>query len=102
MAQRIGGFRRKTRDKLKKPINERGKIRITQYMQTFKLGDKVLLKIDSALHRGMPFPRFHGKVGMVAGMQGACYKIAIDDGEKRKTLLVHPGHLQRENIHGRN
>ena len=102
MAQRIGGFRRKTRHKLKKSIRERGKVYITQYMQSFKTGDKVILKINPSLHRGMLFPRFHGKVGKVAGVQGACYKVAITDGDKHKTIIVHPGHLRREGINGRN
>ena len=67
MAQWIGKFRRKTRSKLKKSIKTRGKISINNYLQSFKPEEKVLLKAEPAVQKGMYFPRFHGKVGVVKG-----------------------------------
>lgn len=93
MAKRRGGFRRKTRDKLNKTPRTRGKISIRRYLQNLKEGDMVCLKIDSSFHKGMFFPRFQGKTGMVTGKQGKCYKIAFKDGNKSKKLVVHPLHL---------
>ncbi len=95
MAKRIGGFRRKTRNKLKKDIRSKGKISIRNYFQNFEIGDKVLLQAEPAVQKGMYFPRFHSKMGIVKGKSGACYQIIIKDGKKEKTLIVHPVHLRK-------
>lgn len=97
MAKRTGSFRRKTRYKLKKNIKERGKISIRKYLQEFKLGEKVVLKAEPAVQKGMYFPRFHGKIGVIKGKQGNCYKILIKDKNARKIQIVHPVHLIRKN-----
>jgi len=93
--KRVGGFRRKTRHKLKKNKRERGKISITRYLQEFKPGDKVCLKAEPAVQKAMYFPRFHGRTGIVKGKRGSCYEIKIKDGNKIKTIITHPVHLKR-------
>lgn len=93
--KRVGGFRRKTRSKLRKNIKDRGKINITKFLQNFDLNDKVSLSADSSYQDGMYHPRFHGKTGKVCGKQGKCYYISINDGDKQKKLLVHPVHLRK-------
>jgi large subunit ribosomal protein L21e len=93
--QRIGGFRRKTRHKLRKKKSDRGKIAITRYLQKFEMGERVVLKADSSVQKGMYFPRFHGLSGVIQGMQGKNYKVKIKDGGKDKSLLVHPVHLKK-------
>lgn len=93
--QRIGGFRRKTRSKLRKPVSERGKISIRKYLQVFKVGDKVSFKADPSVQTGMYLPRFHGHVGTVTGKQGICYKVEFYDRRKKKEVIVHPVHLGR-------
>lgn len=95
MAKRIGGFRRKTRNKFKKLVRKKGKISIKDYFQKFKIGEKVLLKAEPAVQKGMYFPRFHSKIGVVRGARGRCYEVAIKDGRKEKILIVHPVHLRK-------
>ena len=95
MVKRIGGFRRKTRNKLKKPTGKKGKISIKNYFQRFKIGEKVVLKAEPAVQKGMYFPRFHARTGVVKGKKGECYEVLIKDGGKEKTLIIHPVHLQR-------
>lgn len=95
MSERIGGFRRKTRHKLRRNIKDKGKISLNQYLQTFKTGDKVYLKMNSSIHKGPYFPRFHGLAGIIRNKQGSCYHVAIKDGNKPKILIVHPSHLKR-------
>lgn len=93
--QRIGGFRRKTRHKLRKNIREHGKISIRRFLQTFNAGDRVYLKADSSYQEGMYFSRYHGKAGLIEGKQGKCYYVKIKDHNKVKKLLIHPVHLKR-------
>ena len=95
MTKRLGGFRRKTRSKLRKNHRDKGKISLVKYLEEFKIDDKVLLKANPTIQNGMYFPRFHGKSGVVTGKQGNCYKIGIKDGQKDKVLIVHPIHLRK-------
>jgi|TARA_B100001971_G_C18241056_1_gene570955 large subunit ribosomal protein L21e len=94
MTQRAGGFRRKSRHKLRKNKALRGFVRIKDYLRGFKEGDKVYLKAEPAIQKGMYFPRFHNKVGKVIKKQGKCYKVEIKDGSKPKMIIVHPIHLR--------
>lgn len=95
MTKRIGGFRRKTRHKLKKAPSEKGKISMTAYFQKLEKGQSVVLKLEPSTHKGMFLPRFYGKTGVVGKKQGNCYEVMIRDGNKPKTLIVHPIHLKR-------
>lgn len=95
MTKRIGGFRRKTRSKLKKTPRTHGKINLNRYLQEFKINERAVLHAEPAYHKGMYLPRFHGKSGLIKGKQGDCYIIAIKDGGKNKNLIVHPLHLKR-------
>ena len=95
MVQRIGGMRRNTRFKLRKNEKLHGKIRIGDFLQTFSEGDIVVLKAEPAYQKGMYYPRFHGKSGIVMGMKGRCYEVLIKDHAKDKLLVVHPVHLKK-------
>ncbi|MEK6942466.1 MAG: 50S ribosomal protein L21e [Nanoarchaeota archaeon] len=95
MAKRIGGMRRKTRYKFKKERREKGKVSMTNYFQSFSVGDKVYLGVEPAIQKGMYHPRFVGKAGIIAGKVGRCYEVTIKDINKAKMLVVHPVHLRR-------
>ena len=93
--KRIGGARRKSRNKMKVSLSDKGKLPIKRYLQTFENGDKVLLKAFPAEQKGLFWLRFHGKTGEITGTQGKCYKVNIKDGGKKKTCVVNPVHLIR-------
>lgn len=94
MTTRIGGNKRKSRAKLKKGFRSKGKLSIKKYFQEFEMGTRVALLLDSSVHMGEFHPRFHGKSGIINGKKGECYEIAIKDGNKMKTVIVHPIHLR--------
>ena len=91
---RIGGSRRKTRYKFRKPLGSKGKISVSRFMQSFEEGQKVHLVVEPAYHKGMYHSRFIGKTGEIKGAKGRCYEVIIDDHGKEKTLIVHPVHLK--------
>lgn len=95
MVKRLGGYRRKSRYKMRKPVHERGKLSLRRYFQGFALNDKVALDIEPRVHSGVYNLRFHGRIGVVTGQKGLCYTVKIIDGNKQKSLLVHPVHLRR-------
>lgn len=91
---RMGGFRRKTRHKLKKPLREKGKVTLSRHLKKFKVGDRVTLILEPSVHKGVFNPRFHGRSGIVKSKKGECYEIEIKDSSKKKSLTIHPVHLR--------
>jgi len=85
------GFRRKSRTLRVKP-RDRGKVRISRYLQKFEEGETVSINMDAS-YRNIPHPRFQGKSGKVVATQGRAYYVKIRDGGKTKELLVNPEHL---------
>lgn len=94
MATNKGTFRTRTRQKFKKDRRRKGKISMTRLFQEFNIGDKVNLSVESAVQKGMYFPRFYGKTGIIVGKRGACYEVEIKDMNKKKILISHPVHLK--------
>jgi large subunit ribosomal protein L21e len=93
MVDRVGGFRRNTRYKLRKNVRARGKISLRNFLQSFEVGEQVRLVAEPAYQKGMYFPRFYGKVGVVKKRVGACYEVTINDFTKQKVVVAHPVHL---------
>lgn len=100
MGRRKGGYRRKTRHLMRKNVRDKGKINLAAYFASYKDGDKVALVAEPGVQDGIYHLRFHGKVGTIVRKQGACYHVAIHDGGKAKTVLVHPVHLQKQGVAG--
>ncbi len=85
------GYRRKSRG-LRVSPRGRGKKSIRRYLQEFKGGERVSIKID-ARYQSIPHPRFQGKTGKVDGKQGRAYYVELKEGKKEKKVLVNPEHL---------
>jgi len=81
------GLRTKTRSLLKKKPRERGKIGLS------KSGDKVMIKVDPGVHKGMPHRRYLGKIGTVIDKRGRSYLIGVRQGEAMKEIVVRPEHV---------
>ena len=95
MVKRIGTKQRKPRHKFTQYYRNKGKISLSQYFQELHNGEKVNLKINPGVQKGRFYPRFHGLTGTVTGKKGACYQVKIKDGNKEKTLYIHPIHLKK-------
>lgn len=85
------GFRRSTRSKLKKKVRQ--KFKVTSYLKEFKPRDKVVIKIDPSSQKGMPFPKFKGKIGDVIERRGDSYIIEVRVGKSIKNIISRPEHL---------
>merc|ERR1712182_34104 len=46
-------------------FRKKGMINLSTYLQNYKIGDYVDIKVKSAVHKGMPFKFYHGKTGRV-------------------------------------
>ena len=66
----------------------------THTLREFPEGLRVAVKINPAIHKGMPHVRFQGAAGTVIGRQGEGVRVAIIVGSKPKELVVRPEHLK--------
>ena len=94
MGRRAKGFRHKTRSLLTKKPRERGKIGLTKILHEYVAGEKVVVKVDPSVHKGMPHRRFQGKVGIVVRKKGRSYVVNVAQGEAEKEIIVRPEHLE--------
>ncbi len=89
------GLRRKSRAVLTKRVRERGKLPLTRLLTTYSEGEKVIIKIDPAVHKGMPHKRFQGQVATVVAKRGKAYVLAIPQTKITKTIIALPQHLRK-------
>lgn len=59
------GFRARTRHMFAKAFGERGAPNISTYLKTYHVGDYVDIKVNGAVHKGMPYKFYHGRTGIV-------------------------------------
>ena len=94
MGRRAKGFRHKTRSLLTKKPRERGKTGLTKILHEYMSGEKVVVKIDPSVHKGMPHRRFQGKIGVIVQKKGRSYVVNVTQGEAEKEIIVRPEHLE--------
>ncbi len=87
------GFRRGTRSSLKKKAGEG--FRISEFLKEFKTDQRVAIKINPSSHKGMPHPRFEGKIGKVKEKRGNAYLVEISVGKTNKNVIARAEHLKQ-------
>ncbi len=92
MVKRSRGFRSRTRKKLKQIAGYRPPI--TKFLQEFDIGQKVVIDIEASSQKGVPHPRYVGKVGEIIGKRGKSFIIKIEDGGTVKKIIARPEHLK--------
>lgn len=88
------GYRRKTRSLLRKKAREKGKIGLSKMLREYKPGDRVIIKLEPSVHKGMPHRRFHGKIGIIENRRGQAYVVNVTQGKAVKEIIVRPEHLE--------
>jgi len=88
------GYRSGTRKLLKKEPRERGKIKMSKLLREYKPGNRVVVRIDPSVQKGMPHKRFHGKIGTVTEKRGRSYLVAVSQGNAVKEIIARPEHLE--------
>ena len=92
--KRSSGFRSKTRHILKKSLNAKGMRPLGYLLMDYKVGDKVLISIDPATHKGQPHRRFHGKRGIIREKRGRAYVVSVENGSATRTIITLPQHIR--------
>ena len=81
-----------SRDKLSK---HREKTTVNTLLETYKVGDRVIIDIDPSVQDAMPHPRYQGREGTVDAIRGNCYEVTITDGGKKKKVVTNSAHLKK-------
>jgi large subunit ribosomal protein L21e len=95
MVKSSKGFRARSRGTFTKEVREKGMPPVTRYMQTFEIGESVLVILEASDPHGQPHPRYQGRTCTVVARVGRAYKIEFLDGGKRKQLIANPVHLRK-------
>jgi large subunit ribosomal protein L21e len=93
LGRKAKGYRRKTRYLLKRKPRERGKTGLSRVLREYEPDEKVVIKLDPSVHKGMPHRRFHGKIGVIAEKRGRSYVVNVPQGKATKEIIVRPEHI---------
>ncbi len=94
MVRRSKGYRSKTRSLFRKNPRERGKLGLSRLLRTYNPGERVTIRIDPSVHKGMPHRRYHGRVGTVKERRGRSYVIEVAEGKQTRTVIARPEHIE--------
>ena len=93
MGRKAKGYRRKTRSLLKRNPRERGKTGLSKVLHEYEPDEKVVVKLDPSVHKGMPHRRYHGRIGVVVDKRGRSYVVNVSQGKAIKEIIVRPEHI---------
>lgn len=72
------GYRAATRTLFKKAFRTKGRPHTTTFLRNYKRGDYVDIKVDSSVHKGMPFKHYHGRTGVVFNVTKRAIGVVIN------------------------
>ncbi|KAI1098926.1 ribosomal protein L21e-domain-containing protein [Jackrogersella minutella] len=71
------GLRAGTRYAFSRNFRQKGMIRLSTYLQQYKVGDIVDIKANGAVQKGMPHKVYHGKTGVVYNVTKSAVGVII-------------------------
>ena len=78
----------------RKPVREKGKLRLSSLFMEIGIGDKVALVRNLSFTKDFP-KRFHGKTGVVKEKRGESYIVDFYDGKMPKSVIVKRINLKK-------
>ncbi|KAF8327582.1 ribosomal protein L21e-domain-containing protein [Cantharellus anzutake] len=72
------GYRARTRRLFKRGFKEHGPIKMSTYLTTYRKGDLVDIKTNSAQQKGMPHKYYHGHTGVVFNITPSAVGVIVN------------------------
>ncbi|PRQ39725.1 putative ribosomal protein L21e [Rosa chinensis] len=92
------GLRSRTRDLFARGFRKKGYIPLSTYLKTYRTGQHVDVKVNGAVHKGMPHKFYHGRTGRVCNVTKRAIGVEIRKlvGKRaiRKRIHVRVEHVQ--------
>jgi large subunit ribosomal protein L21e len=89
------GAHKRSRRRLALRAGERGKIDLKKHLQSFEVGEKVLIDPSPYNPRNIPHRRFFGINGVVIERKGRAYTVEVIQGTMPKRVDLLPIHLRK-------
>ncbi|MCW4051383.1 MAG: 50S ribosomal protein L21e [Candidatus Bathyarchaeota archaeon] len=89
------GIRRKSRAAMTKRVREKGRLPLSRLLTKYEEGEKVVINIDSGIHKAIPHKRYQGKVATIVGKRGRAYILEIPQRKTVKTIITTPEHIRK-------
>ena len=78
----------------RKQLRTRGKLKLSNYFQEFKQGDRVAVVMELSVNPKFP-KQIQGRSGEITSKRGSSYVVKINDLNKEKQYIIHPVHLKK-------
>ena len=78
----------------RKQLRTRGKLKLSNYFQEFKEGDRVAVIRELSVNPKFPM-QIQGRSGEIKSKRGNSYMVKLNDLNKEKHYLIHPVHLRK-------
>ncbi|XP_062093492.1 large ribosomal subunit protein eL21x/eL21w-like [Humulus lupulus] len=92
------GLRSRTRDLFSRPFRKKGYIPLSTYLKTYKTSEYVDIKVNGAIHKGMPHKFYHVRTGRVWNITKHAIGVEINKQVRRciikKRIHVRVVHVQ--------
>lgn len=82
------GLRSRTRDSFSRPFRKKGTIALTTYLRTYHIGDYVDIRVNGAVHKGMPHKFYHGRTGRVWNVTKRAIGVEVNKQVNRSFLTI--------------
>mmetsp|Transcript_17090 Transcript_17090/g.51089 ORF Transcript_17090/g.51089 Transcript_17090/m.51089 type:complete len:165 (-) Transcript_17090:133-627(-) len=92
------GLRSRTRDTFSRGFRQKGYINLTTYLRSFRLGDYVDIKVNGAVHKGMPHKYYHGKTGVVWNVTKRSVGVEVNK-QVNGRIIPKRIHVRVEHVH---
>ncbi|MCL4400754.1 MAG: 50S ribosomal protein L21e [Candidatus Parvarchaeota archaeon] len=89
------GAHKRSRRRLALRVKDKGQIDLKKALQTFNLGDKVIIDPSPYFQKNIPHRRFFGINGTVLQKKGKAYTIEVMQGKMCKMVDMLPIHLKK-------
>ncbi|MFQ6085744.1 MAG: 50S ribosomal protein L21e [Candidatus Bathyarchaeia archaeon] len=68
---------------------------LSPLIRRYRVGERVVIRIDRGVHAGMPHRRYQGRVGTIVEERGSSYVVEIAVGKRKvKKIISRPEHLK--------
>jgi len=94
---RSGGKRSNTRDLFQRGYREKGYINLSTYLTQYKVGDYVDIKVNAAVHKGMPHKVYHGRTGKVWNITKRAIGVEVNK-RVRGEIIAKRIHVRVEHV----
>ncbi len=91
------GYRRRTRHKFKQAFRNKGAIRMIKTLTPYRIGEIVDIKVDGAIHKGMPYKYYHGKTGRVFNVNPRSVGVVVNK-QIRNRIIPKRIHVRVEHV----